>query len=221
MRSRPAPISMNSPRALARARCRGARLRCARAGDDGAPGGVQQAGHRCGQRARVRRRMRDHRGRASRHREREGAVSPSRKSTSACRRPSAERSACRGSPGASARSSSSSPASRFTPARALEIGLVNRVVPHDALLPPHTISRAASSAIRRSRSARIITAVTRGLNMSIGEGLQVESEQFAGWRRRTISAKASRPGSRGGSRSIADGDAPRRSILCSRKLPAR
>ena len=25
----------------------------------------------------------------------------------------------------------------------------------------------------------IITAVTRGLNMSIGEGLQVESEQFA------------------------------------------
>ena len=27
--------------------------------------------------------------------------------------------------------------------------------------------------------ASIITAVTRGLNMAIGEGLQVESEQFA------------------------------------------
>ena len=36
-----------------------------------------------------------------------------------------------------------------------------------------------SSGIRRSRSAAIITAVTRGLNMTIGEGLQVESEQFA------------------------------------------
>ena len=38
---------------------------------------------------------------------------------------------------------------------------------------------AASSGTRRWRSAAIITAVTRGLNMTIGEGLQVESEQFA------------------------------------------
>ena len=30
-----------------------------------------------------------------------------------------------------------------------------------------------------ARGRRIITAVTRGLNMGIAEGLQVESEQFA------------------------------------------
>ena len=44
---------------------------------------------------------------------------------------------------------------------------------------PRANWRAVSSGIRRSRSAAIITAVTRGLNMPIGEGLQVESEQFA------------------------------------------
>ena len=67
----------------------------------------------------------------------------------------------------------------FPPARALEIGLVNAVVPHDELLPAarhmaERIMRHSPLAIRG-----VITAVTRGLNMSIGEGLQVESEQFA------------------------------------------
>jgi len=67
----------------------------------------------------------------------------------------------------------------FAPSRALEIGLVNRVVPHDELLPAaHDL---AAHIVRHSPLAigGIITAVTRGLNMGIAEGLQVESEQFA------------------------------------------
>ena len=67
----------------------------------------------------------------------------------------------------------------FSPARALEIGLVNKVVPHDQLLP--AARDLACRIMRHSPLAAtsVITAVTRGLNMSIGEGLQVESEQFA------------------------------------------
>lgn len=67
----------------------------------------------------------------------------------------------------------------FSPARALEIGLVNKVVPHGELLPA---ARDMACRIMRHSplaAASVITAVTRGLNMSIGEGLQVESEQFA------------------------------------------
>jgi enoyl-CoA hydratase len=61
----------------------------------------------------------------------------------------------------------------------LELGLVNMLVPHDALLP--TARALAERIIRHSPLAveAIITAATRGLNMGIGEGLQVESEQFA------------------------------------------
>ncbi|KRR12488.1 enoyl-CoA hydratase [Bradyrhizobium jicamae] len=68
---------------------------------------------------------------------------------------------------------------RFSPQRALEIGLVNAVVPHDELLP--AARELANRIIRHSPLAvgGIITAVTRGLNMGIAEGLQVESEQFA------------------------------------------
>jgi len=67
----------------------------------------------------------------------------------------------------------------FSPARALEIGLVNQVVPHDELLL--AARELAGRIIRHSPLAvgSILTAVTRGLNMAIGEGLQVESEQFA------------------------------------------
>jgi enoyl-CoA hydratase len=67
----------------------------------------------------------------------------------------------------------------FSPARALEIGLVNKVVPHGELLP--AARELAGRIMRHSPLAAtsIITAVTRGLNMAIGEGLQVESEQFA------------------------------------------
>jgi enoyl-CoA hydratase len=67
----------------------------------------------------------------------------------------------------------------FSPARALEIGLVNSIVPHDQLLP--AARELAGRMMRHSPLAigAVITAVTRGLNMGIGEGLQVESEQFA------------------------------------------
>ncbi len=67
----------------------------------------------------------------------------------------------------------------FSPARALEIGLVNMVVPHDDLLS--AARDLAARIIRHSPLAigGIITAVTRGLNMGIAEGLQTESEQFA------------------------------------------
>jgi enoyl-CoA hydratase len=67
----------------------------------------------------------------------------------------------------------------FRPQRALEIGLVNMIVPHDDLLP--AARELAGRIMRHSPLAvsSIITAVTRGLNMSIGEGLLVESEQFA------------------------------------------
>jgi len=67
----------------------------------------------------------------------------------------------------------------ITPARALEIGLINAVVPHEELLPA---ARAlAQRIIRHSPDAvrSVITSATRGLNMAIAEGLQVECEQFA------------------------------------------
>ncbi|WP_298958279.1 crotonase/enoyl-CoA hydratase family protein [uncultured Roseibium sp.] len=67
----------------------------------------------------------------------------------------------------------------FGPERAYELGLVNKVVPHNDLLP--AAFELAERILRHSplAAARIITAVTRGLNMTIGEGLIVEQEQFA------------------------------------------
>jgi enoyl-CoA hydratase/carnithine racemase len=67
----------------------------------------------------------------------------------------------------------------FTPQRAYEIGIVNKVVPHGELL--QASFELADRILRHSplAAARIITAVTRGLNATIAEGLQVESEQFA------------------------------------------
>lgn len=67
----------------------------------------------------------------------------------------------------------------FSPHRAYELGLVNQVVPHDTLM-----SAAFDLADRIMRhsplaAARIITAVTRGLNTGITEGLEIEREQFA------------------------------------------
>lgn len=67
----------------------------------------------------------------------------------------------------------------FLPSKALEMGLVNKVVPHEDLLP--AARELAQHIMRHSplAVASIITAVTRGINMTIGEGLQMESEQFA------------------------------------------
>ncbi|MEM8744472.1 MAG: crotonase/enoyl-CoA hydratase family protein [Pseudomonadota bacterium] len=67
----------------------------------------------------------------------------------------------------------------FTPGRAFELGLVNMVVPHDELL--EAAKALAARILRHSpvAAASIITAVSRGLNMGIAEGLQMEGEQFA------------------------------------------
>ena len=67
----------------------------------------------------------------------------------------------------------------FTAKHALEFGLVNMVVPRGQVL-----AAAKELALRITRHsplaiASILTAVTRGINTSIGEGLLIESEQFA------------------------------------------
>lgn len=66
----------------------------------------------------------------------------------------------------------------FGPNRAYELGLVNRVVPHADLMS--ATFELAERILYHSpiAAARIITAVTRGLNTSIAEGLELESEQF-------------------------------------------
>jgi enoyl-CoA hydratase/carnithine racemase len=67
----------------------------------------------------------------------------------------------------------------FTPQRAYEVGLINRVVAHEHLMS--ATFELADRILRHSplAASRIITAVTRGLNTSIAEGLAIESEQFA------------------------------------------
>lgn len=67
----------------------------------------------------------------------------------------------------------------FTAQRALEIGLVNALAPAAELL--FTAHELARRITRHSplAVASIITAVTRGINVSIDEGLLIESEQFA------------------------------------------
>ncbi|TPM39557.1 crotonase/enoyl-CoA hydratase family protein [Mesorhizobium sp. B2-3-4] len=67
----------------------------------------------------------------------------------------------------------------FAAERALELGLVNRVVPHAELMPAaHDLARRI---ITHSPAAlaSILTAVSRGINLGIAEGLLVEAEQFA------------------------------------------
>lgn len=67
----------------------------------------------------------------------------------------------------------------FSVRRALDLGLVNRVVPAGELMP--AAFDLAGRILRHSplTASRIIAAVTRGLNASIAEGLAIESEQFA------------------------------------------
>ncbi|EPX76383.1 crotonase/enoyl-CoA hydratase family protein [Salipiger mucosus] len=67
----------------------------------------------------------------------------------------------------------------FPARRALELGLINRIVPPERLLDE--AFDLAQRILKHSSgtAAAIITAVTRGLNHSIAEGLQMESEQFA------------------------------------------
>src|SRR6202034_2363428 len=67
----------------------------------------------------------------------------------------------------------------FSARHAQEIGLVNRIVAHEDLLP--SALELAGRILRHSplTASRILTAVTRGLNAPIAEGLEIESEQFA------------------------------------------
>ncbi|HVY56811.1 MAG TPA: crotonase/enoyl-CoA hydratase family protein [Xanthobacteraceae bacterium] len=67
----------------------------------------------------------------------------------------------------------------FSAAHAREIGLVNEVVAPESLMP--AVRKLADRIARHSplAVASILTAVTRGLNASIAEGLLVEQEQFA------------------------------------------
>src|SRR3954468_3698455 len=67
----------------------------------------------------------------------------------------------------------------FTAQRAYDLGLINRVVSPAEVMP--AAFELAGRILRHSplAAARIITAVTRGLNVSITEGLAIESEQFA------------------------------------------
>lgn len=67
----------------------------------------------------------------------------------------------------------------FTAERAYELGLVNQVVPHDELIPQAL--QLAERILQHSpiAIASILSAVTRGINTTIGEGLEIEKEQFA------------------------------------------
>lgn len=67
----------------------------------------------------------------------------------------------------------------FSAQRACEMGLVNKVVPHDQLMS--AAIDLAERIIRHSplAASRIISAVTRGINTTIEEGLLIEREQFA------------------------------------------
>ncbi len=67
----------------------------------------------------------------------------------------------------------------FSAERALELGLVNAVVPHDRLLPRARDLLERILVHSPLAVATILTAVTRGINVPIGEGLLVEAEQFA------------------------------------------
>lgn len=68
---------------------------------------------------------------------------------------------------------------QFSAQRAYEIGLVNSVVPHEQLLSG--AMQMAERILRHSplAAARILSAVTRGINTTIDEGLEIEKQQFA------------------------------------------
>ena len=67
----------------------------------------------------------------------------------------------------------------FTPRHALELGLINGIVPQADVVT--AAIDLAERILRHSplTASRILTAVTRGLNATISEGLHIEQEQFA------------------------------------------
>ncbi|ETA72385.1 MULTISPECIES: crotonase/enoyl-CoA hydratase family protein [Mesorhizobium] len=67
----------------------------------------------------------------------------------------------------------------FSAERAAELGLVNKIVPHAELMPAaHDLARRIVTH-SPAALASILTAVARGINLGIAEGLLVEAEQFA------------------------------------------
>ena len=67
----------------------------------------------------------------------------------------------------------------FSPARAVEIELVNMVVPHDALLPTAPRTGGPHRQAFAARGWQHHYGSHPRIELGIGEGLQVESEQFA------------------------------------------
>ena len=67
----------------------------------------------------------------------------------------------------------------FSAADALAMGLVNEVVPHARLMEKARELALEITAHSPLALTAIISAVSRGLNMTIGEGLHAEAEQFA------------------------------------------
>ncbi len=66
-----------------------------------------------------------------------------------------------------------------SPQEALAAGLVNRVVPHDQLLDAAQELAERIAAMPPLAVTACLAATTRGLNLSIDEGLAVEASQFA------------------------------------------
>lgn len=68
---------------------------------------------------------------------------------------------------------------RFSAERAYELGLVNKVVPHTALMEESVAL--IEDVLRHSSqtASAILRAVTRGINHTISEGLDIEAQQFA------------------------------------------
>lgn len=67
----------------------------------------------------------------------------------------------------------------FSPERALELGLVNQVVAPEDLLPAARDLARQIMAFSPLAVSAILGAVTRGINLSIAEGLLAEGEAFA------------------------------------------
>lgn len=67
----------------------------------------------------------------------------------------------------------------FSADRALDLGLVNAVVPAPDLLPAALDLAARILRHAPQTTARILAAVTRGLNAPMGEGLEIERAEFA------------------------------------------
>lgn len=67
----------------------------------------------------------------------------------------------------------------ITAARAAEIGLVNRVVPHERLIPEALRLAGAIKGKSPAAVAAALASVTRGLNTTVAEGLAIEAQQFA------------------------------------------